>query len=101
MVIKYRVHEVAKDFDVPSKDVIDFLGEHFDDPKQHMTALTDDELNIIFEHLTKENEVDSFDPYFAMIEKKEEKKPQSQTIRTLYMSHVTQQPWVKEEKENL
>ena len=25
MLIKYRVHEVAKDFDVPSKDVVELL----------------------------------------------------------------------------
>ena len=98
MVIKYRVHEVAKDFDVPSKDVIDFLGEHFDDPKQHMTALTDDELNIIFEHLTKENEVDSFDPYFAMIEKKEEKKPAKKTAEKKTEKKAEKKPAKKKEE---
>ena len=28
MMIKYRVHEVAKDLNVPSKDIITLLGKH-------------------------------------------------------------------------
>ena len=39
MLIKYRVHEVAKDFDVPSKDVVELLKKHFGETKKHMTAL--------------------------------------------------------------
>ena len=46
MMVKYRVHEVAKDLGVPSKDVIDLLAKHFKDPKKHMTALTEEELNL-------------------------------------------------------
>ena len=29
MMIKYRVHEVAKDLNVPSKEIIDLLAEAF------------------------------------------------------------------------
>ncbi|MDD2955134.1 MAG: translation initiation factor IF-2 [Oscillospiraceae bacterium] len=72
MMIKYRVHEVAKDLNVPSKDVITLLGEHFDTPKKHMTALTEDELNVVFEHYTKKEAVESFDAYFASGEQKKE-----------------------------
>ena len=28
MMIKYRVHEVAKDLNVPSKEIIDLLQKH-------------------------------------------------------------------------
>lgn len=65
MVIKYRVHEVAKDLGVPSKDIIDFLAKYYEEPHKHMTALTEDELNLIFEHYTKQRAVDNFDKYFA------------------------------------
>ncbi|MEG1437172.1 MAG: translation initiation factor IF-2 N-terminal domain-containing protein, partial [Oscillospiraceae bacterium] len=75
MVIKYRVHEVAKDFDKPSKDIIDLLAKYFDDQKKHMTVLEDNELNIIFEHYTQNNQVESFDEYFAA-QPKEKAQPQ-------------------------
>lgn len=64
MINKYRVHEVAKDFDLPSKNVITLLSEHFDGVKKHMTALEENELNYIFETFTLQNQVDSFDEYF-------------------------------------
>ena len=69
MMIKYRVHEVAKDLNVPSKDVIDLLGKHFDTPKKHMTALTEEELNVVFEYFTQKAQVENFDSYFASANK--------------------------------
>ncbi|HCB99828.1 MAG TPA: translation initiation factor IF-2, partial [Ruminococcaceae bacterium] len=79
MIMKYRVHEVAKDLGVPSKEVINFLSEHYTEPHKHMTALTEEELNLIFEHYTKEKEVEKFDEYFNM------KKPEMKTTQ-----HVAQ-----------
>ncbi|GAA6397601.1 translation initiation factor IF-2 [Solibaculum mannosilyticum] len=69
MMIKYRVHEVAKDLDIPSKQVVDLLAKYFDTPKKHMTALTEEELNVVFETVTQDHQVDSFDAYFADTEK--------------------------------
>ena len=40
MMIKYRVHEVAKDLNVPNKFVIEQLQKHCDTTKKYMTALT-------------------------------------------------------------
>ena len=46
MMIKYRVREVAKDLDIPNKDVIDILAKYFPEPKKYMTALTEEELGL-------------------------------------------------------
>ena len=35
MMDKYRVHEVAKDLNVPSKEVADLLTQNTDSPKKH------------------------------------------------------------------
>ncbi len=72
---KYRVHEVAKDFNVKSGGVIELLGKYFDDPKKHQTALTDEELDIIFETLTQTKSVQSFDEYFKVTAEKKESEP--------------------------
>ncbi len=63
---KYRVHEVAKDFNIKSGNIIELLGKYFDDVKKHQTALTDEELDIIFETFTQESAVQSFDEYFKV-----------------------------------
>lgn len=70
MNFKYRVHEVAKDFDQPSKDVLSVLGKYFDDPKKSMTALTNDELDVIFDYYTQNNQIDDLNTYFAMANQK-------------------------------
>ncbi|MCL2508936.1 MAG: translation initiation factor IF-2 [Oscillospiraceae bacterium] len=70
MINKYRVHEVAKDFNVKSTVISELLSAYFSDVKKHMTALEQDELDIIFEKFTRDNQVESFDKYFAIGEQK-------------------------------
>ncbi len=72
MLTKYKINELAKDFGLQNKDIIEKLGQFFEEPKKAQTALDTKELDVIFDVLTQENAVDSFDAYFAM--KKEEKK---------------------------
>ena len=65
MMIKYRVHEVAKDLNVPNKDVIDTLEKYTGETKKHMTALTEGELDLVFETFTQKNSAENLDTYFA------------------------------------
>ena len=74
MINKYRVHEVAKDFNMKSNAVIDLLAKYFGDTKKHMTALEEIELDVIFETFTQQNQVESFDEYFAAGETERKKK---------------------------
>lgn len=76
MMMKYRVHEVAKDFDKPNKEVIDLLSEVFGETKKHMTALTEAELDVVFDHFTQQNQVKSFDYYFSLGEEARKKREQ-------------------------
>ena len=69
MMIKYRIHEVAKDFEIQSKEVVDLLKDYFEEPKKSMTALVEEELDVIFDVLTKNHAVESFDHYFELGEK--------------------------------
>ena len=74
MINKYRVHEVAKDFDIKSNIVVDLLAKYVDGQKKHMTALEEDELDIIFETFTKENEVADLNEYFNLVPAKKKEK---------------------------
>ncbi len=65
MMMKYRVHEVAKDLNVPNKVVIEILQKYCDETKKHMTALTEQELDMVFEAITQKNSTGSLDAYFA------------------------------------
>ena len=72
MMIKYRVSEVAKDFGVPSKEVIGLLAKYVDTPKKSATALEENELDLVFEYFTQKNSVENFDAYFATAAEKKE-----------------------------
>lgn len=78
MVIKVKVSDVAKDFGKQNKDVIELLSKYCDGPaKKPATVLTEDELNIVFDKITQEHSVKSFDSYFnskKSAKKKEEPK---------------------------
>jgi len=64
-LIKYRVHEVAKDFKLNSKDIAEIMTKYCTTPKNHMQVLTDLELAIIFESVTQNNQIDSIESVFA------------------------------------
>lgn len=64
MANKYKVNEVAKDLNVSNKEIIELLAQYSEEPKKHMTALTQQELDIVFEHYTKNNQVNDFKEYF-------------------------------------
>lgn len=42
-LVKYRIHEVAKDFGKQTKDVSAIMTEYFTAPKNHMQVLEDNE----------------------------------------------------------
>ena len=65
-MIKYRINMVAKDFNVPSKKIIEILTQYATAPKNHQQVLSVQELDIIFEYLTIHNQIESFEEVFAI-----------------------------------
>ncbi len=74
-ISKYRIHELAKDFGVPSKVIMDILAKYGTIPKNHMQILTDDELNYLFDYLTQENQTADINAVLMAQLKREEEKP--------------------------
>ncbi len=70
-MIKYRVHEVAKDFGVGSKVITQILTDYIAPPKNHMQVLEPQELDVIFEYLTQHNQVESLEEVFKVTPKAE------------------------------
>ena len=65
-LIKYRVHEVAKDFGMTSKEITQILTDYATTPKNHMQVLEDDELNDIFEYLTQHHQAASLEELYKV-----------------------------------
>lgn len=68
-MIKYRVHEVAKDFNVTSKVISQILTDYIAPPKNHMQVLENHELDVIFEYMTQHNQAASLEDIFKVPEK--------------------------------
>ena len=105
-MMKYRVHEVAKDFNTTSKVITQILTDYATTPKNHMQVLENDELNIIFEYMTQHNQVSSIEDIFNVQPKSAETKPAekksaNQAAETgKAASPAAEQPAPKKDKDN-
>ena len=78
---KNKLNEVAKDFNMQSKALIELLGKYFDGEKKSQATLEDKEMDVIFDVLTKQHSVESFDDYFAMQKENKEPAPKKETAK--------------------
>ena len=69
MMIKYKVSEAAKDFNVTAKEITAILEKHTGEAKKSGATLSEHDLDIIFEVITQTHQVESFDEYFETGEK--------------------------------
>ena len=63
--IKYRIHEMAKDFGMPTKAMMELFEKYFGKPKNHMQVLEEDQLNLLFDVITQQHQIDSLETVFA------------------------------------
>ncbi|MBO4493033.1 MAG: translation initiation factor IF-2 [Ruminococcus sp.] len=65
MAKKIKLSDAAKDLNIPAQEIIDLFAEKGDNKKKTGSALTEEEMNSILEHYTKERyTVNSFNDYF-------------------------------------
>ncbi len=75
MTPKNHVSDIAKDFEVANKVIIALLGEVIQPAKKANTTLTEEEMDLVFNLMTAQNQVESFDAYFATAEVKKPEPP--------------------------
>ena len=73
--IKQKIKEVADDFGMPAKSLIEIVGKFYDKPKSSSQNLTEDQLNVIFDYITAQNQIGSIAEVFAAAKPKDEPKP--------------------------
>ena len=91
-LIKYRVHEVAKDFKMNSKDIAQILTDYATVPKNHMQVLEENELDLIFEYLTQHNQVEDLAEVFVVPEKPKKEEPVAQPAPVVPSAATSTQP---------
>lgn len=88
---KYRVHELAKDFGVNSKEILELLDQYFPgEPRKHMAILEEQELSFLLNHYSQKAEVADLDAHFAQA--KEQKPKEKKTASKATEKAVEKQP---------
>lgn len=80
---KYKLSDMAKDLKVTNNDLIGCLGKLGGEPKKTQSVLTPEEISYVLEYYTQNNQVDSFDAFYANNVKpaKEEKKADKKPVK--------------------
>jgi len=64
-LVKYRLKEVAADFGVAPKEVVEIISKYGEKPKSNTQILTEEELNVVFDYITQHNQIASLEQIFA------------------------------------
>ena len=72
--VKYRVKEVAADFGMNPKEISEIVGKYYEKPKSYTQVLTPEELNAVFDHITRHNQISSLEVIFAAKPKEQPKE---------------------------
>ena len=72
--VKYRVKEVAADFGMAPKEISEIVGKYYEKPKSYTQVLTPEELNAVFDHITRHNQISSLEVIFAAKPKEQPKE---------------------------
>ena len=75
--VKYRVKEVAADFGVTPKEISEIVGKYYEKPRSNTQVLTADELNAVFEHITRHNQISNIAQVFN-VKPKEQPAPKAE-----------------------
>ena len=65
MINRYKISDLAKDVNMSSKDIIALVNSLTGEEKKSSAVLIENEIAMVFDALTKQNAVKSFDEYFA------------------------------------
>ena len=64
--VKYRVKEVATDFGKTPKEIAEIISKYYEKPKSNTQVLTEQELNALFDDITRNNQIKSLEQVFAV-----------------------------------
>ena len=89
--VKYRVKEVAADFGVTPKEISEIVGKYYEKPRSNTQVLTVDELNAVFEHITRHRQIADIAQVFN-VAPKEQPAPKAEPAKQEAPKMPAQQP---------
>lgn len=100
---KFKVSDIAKIFELQSKEIIEILAKFTEGEKKSSTAVEEKDLDILFDIVTKEHSVENFDAYFSSAAeekpKKQAEKPQEKSNKQQNKPNAPKPQNGKQEKQ--
>ena len=78
-LVKYRIKDLAADFDLSVKEVTDVVAKFYEKPKSNTRILTEEELNVVFDYITKTHQISSLEQVFA-VQAKQAENPEEKKV---------------------
>ena len=72
-LVKYRLRDVASDFGMAPKEIAEVISKFFEKPKSNTQVLTEEELNVVFDYVTRTHQIQSLEQVFAVKPKEQPK----------------------------
>ena len=80
-LVKYRIRDVATDFGVAPKEIVEIISKFFEKPKSNTQVMTDEELNVVFDYMTQNHQVGSLEEIFAAKPKAKVEEPKAEPAK--------------------
>ena len=80
-LVKYRLRDVAADFGVAPKEIVEIISQYFEKPKSNTQVLTEDELNVVFDRITATHQIASIEQVFAVQPAKPKEQPKAEPVK--------------------
>ena len=77
-LMKYRIRDVATDFGVAPKEIVEIISKFFEKPKSNTQVLTEEELNVVFDVMTQTHQIASLEQVFAVQPKPKAEEPKAE-----------------------
>ena len=75
-LVKYRIRDVAQDFGVAPKEIVEIISKFYEKPKSNTQVMTEDELNVVFDVMTQTHQISSLEQVFAV-----QPKPKAEPVQ--------------------
>ncbi len=79
MVKKIKISDLAKDLGVSGNDIAELMGELSEAKKKPSSTLSEEEINLVLEHYTQQNQVADLGEYFSRRNKKQEEPAKTES----------------------
>ena len=98
-LVKYKLKEVASDFGVSPKEITEIVGTFFEKPKSNTQTLTEEELNVVFDMVTRNHQIESMEQVFAVQPKPKAEEPKAEEPKEEKTKQENQPKQEKQEKQ--